>query len=81
MLVVPARAVDGGPESLVCNPNAVSGIECPIQGLLSSQSAQSLFFRHFATFSLVPGPRNGGIWQSDFDKKQCYTPKRHFHKN
>ena len=41
ILVVPARPVHGGLEPPVCNPNAVSGIECPIQGLLSSQSAQS----------------------------------------
>ena len=43
VLVAPAQPADGGLDSAICNPKAISGTDCPIQGPLPNPDCSSVF--------------------------------------
>ena len=58
-----------------------SDADCPIQGPFTSQSARSCLLGHFSVILQASDAWNGGFGGSDFDEKQCSTPKHHFCEN
>ena len=79
--MAPARPVDGGSDPFICNPNAISGTDCPIQGPLPSQSVQFWLFKRSCLIMISFGSQKQGFWRSNFDENQCHAPERHFWRN